>query len=712
MKIRLKYNGAFLVADSAGDFRQTEIETGLYWQATRYLRACNLFLAGQPAVPLAFTLSERGDTCQFELTNMPLALQDTVLESNALLVRRSLELRNKTLMQHIEVTSYRLTPLTVKLRLDLKADFEDIFEVKGWRRKARGTMSPPLPGEDTLTFRYRGLDDVERETILEFTPPAQQVDEEGISWNLRLNKGQTISIRVKISMVEKGERIKASTHASELEVAHLSPAALIERPLPEIHTSSEAFDRLITRGMNDLLMLCTMTPEGLYPYAGIPWFACPFGRDALIASLQFLPWFPEVAHGTLSFLAAYQGKKQDPFTLEEPGRILHEFRYGELANCREISFIPYYGSIDVNALFIITLASYVRWTNDSSFLIHVWPHAKAAAQWMRDYGDQDGDMFLEHQIPSEHGLMNQGWKDSGDSISHTDGALAPGPSALCEVQGGAYAAYRAMSYLADRLSETEDAAYWSRMAEQLQAHFLERYWWDEESTFYLALDGEKRPCAVVSSNPGQCLWTGIVPDELAQRLVDRLMREDVFSGWGIRTLSTREARYNPMGYHNGTVWPHDTAIIGAGFARYGRKDDAGRLLEGLLHASRYFDRARLPELFCGFERSSTKGPVRYPVACEPQAWAAGAPCMLLSALLGFAPDAGHYRIALHSPKLPDWLEKAELRGLRLGGHEFGLRFEHLEGNTLMNVIEGSGVDVNIRQEGPLEDNMLTRKIRP
>ncbi len=355
--------------------------------------------------------------------------------------------------------------------------------------------------------------------------------------------------------------------------------------LPEFRTNDEVFNKLLSRGIHDLVMMSTMTEHGLYPYAGIPWFACPFGRDGLITSLEYLPWFPEVARGTLTFLAANQGTKVDPFTDQEPGKILHEFRSGEMANCHEIPFIPYYGSIDSTPLFVIALKSYIRWTNDLTFLKQLWPHAEAAARWMMDYGDQDGDTFLESRTNSKMGLLNQGWKDSWDAVSHQDGALAEAPIALCEVQSYAYAAYRAMGYLAGRLDKTEIAAYWLKAAQTLQENFLRSYWWEDEHVFYLALDGAKRPCAVVASNAGQCLWSGIAPAALAEKMVARLMTGDMHSGWGIRTLSQRAARFNPLSYHNGSVWPHDNAIIGAGFARYGKKLETGRLLEISLNSA-------------------------------------------------------------------------------------------------------------------------------
>ena len=465
--------------------------------------------------------------------------------------------------------------------------------------------------------------------------------------------------------------------------------------LPIVRSDNVFFNRLLTRGMHDLVMMTSLMPEGPLPYGGVPWYVCPFGRDALITSLEFLPWFPEIARGTLGFLAAHQGSSVNEFTEEEPGRILHEYRTGEMANCREIPFIPYYGTVDATPLFLIALGKYIRWTNDLEFLRDHWHNAEAAARWITDYGDRDGDGFVEYAKVSGTGLVNQGWKDSWDAVTHADGTLAPPPVALCEVQGYVYAAYQELSYLARRLERHELAAWYDQKASQLRENFLERFWWEEEHVFYLALDGQKNPCRVVSSNAGQCLWTGIVPASLAAPMVNRLMARDMYTGWGIRTLSTTAARYNPMSYHNGSVWPHDTALIGAGFAQYGRTAEVGELLGNLFGASIHYGGSRLPELFCGFARSGGYGPTRYPVACSPQSWAAGAPFLLLSSILGLQPEAEHQRLTLVSPTLPSWMNSLELGRLRLGHQELRLSFERSERGTSVILADASEIEVHV-----------------
>ncbi|HEU5348457.1 MAG TPA: glycogen debranching N-terminal domain-containing protein [Ktedonobacterales bacterium] len=695
-KIALKHGDTFMLTDARGDMPVSEQETGLYWHGTRFLRICDLFVEGLPMVALSHSISDEEGACQIDLTNPFLPLpQDQGIYQGVVHLRRRIELRSQQLTQTFLLTSFE--PSTVDVRVGLKtgADFRDIFEVRGMERTARGEMLPPRIEHDEVVFCYRGLDGIERKTHIVPSLPADRVVNGGIFWQLRLERGETVQLQVEVTVSER--RIDdARIQTASPESSRNMPA--LHMDLPGVQSDNVFFNRVLARGMHDLIMMCTPTAEGLYPYGGIPWYACPFGRDALITSLEFLPWFPEVARGTLAFLIAHQGQKEDPFTEEEPGRILHEYRTGEMANCREIPFIPYYGSIDATPLFLMLFEAYIRWTNDMVFLKAYWANAQAAAQWMQKYGDRDGDTFLEYEKTSETGLVNQGWKDSWDSISYRDGCLGEPPIALCEVQGYAYAAYRAMSYLSGRLGKHDEREYWRKTAETLQMNFLRSFWWEEEYTFYIALDGEKRPCDVVASNAGHCLWSGIVPEEWGQPVVERLLADDMYTEWGIRTLSAREQRYNPMSYHNGSVWPHDTALVGAGLARLGRKREAGELLGHLYGVSLYYDGARLPELFCGFTRRRGFGPTRYPVACSPQSWAAGAPFMLLSSVLGFEPEAERHRLMLHKPMLPDWLNHLELRGLRLGDRYAHLHFARMGNDTVVTLTGDMGIDIHVLPE--------------
>jgi glycogen debranching enzyme len=689
LKISLMRGDTFLVTDVRGDLHETQQETGLYWQGTRFLRTCDLFLAGFPLQPLSHSVADEGNMCQFNLCNPFIKLDpQTDVPQGTIHVQRDVEVRDRQLIQHIGVTSYHSKPLKILLGLKVSADFRDIFEVRGLQRAQHGTPLDPDMRRDVLSYQYRGRDEIVRETRMTLSPPVTHIIKDGVFWYLVVTPHQPISIQITTDLVEhspaEGQRSRQRHHKSPHPV-------LLDRPA--IHTDNIFFDRLLKRSIYDLGMVSTLTPQGFFPYAGVPWYACPFGRDGLITSIEFMPWFPQIARGTLAFLAEHQGTKEDPFTEEEPGKILHEYRRGELANCREIPFIPYYGTIDATPLFIMALESYIRWTDDLELLRHLWPNAEAAAQWMITYGDADGDGFLEYQRIMETGLNNQGWKDSWDAISHHNGALADPPIALCEVQGYAYAAFAAMSYLAQRIGKEQEADQWRSRAEHLREHFLRDFWWEKEGTFYLALDGHKEPCEVVASNAGHCLWTGIASDEMAARVVRRMMRDDMYTEWGIRTLSSQAARYNPMSYHNGSVWPHDTAIAAAGFARYGHKEEAGVLLGNLYGVSLYYERARLPELFCGFPRHHGYGPTEYPVACSPQSWATGAPFLLLSAVLGLQPAADQQRLTLTQPTLPDWIKEMDMPGLRLGSHTIHLLLTREATPTRVTIVNSGGADI-------------------
>ena len=680
-QIVLKQGDAFLITDIAGDLPTAHKEIGLFWHGTRFLRTCNLTLAGSPLITLSHHISDLSEQCQIDATNASFIFDNEVsVPQGSIHVSRVLALHPNSLVQTITLTNFHTAEVPVTLGLTFDADFCDMFDVRGFTRAQRGIRKVPVLDTTTTVLGYYGADHVERETTITCVPPADSMVLERVFWQRTLVKAQPVKLQISIAF-----------HTSDTK--QRMPQIQSSLVLPTLRTNDALFNRFLARSINDLAMLCTLTPHGYFPYAGIPWFSCPFGRDGLIACLEFLPWFPDVVRGALTFLAAHQGTKVEPFTDEEPGKMLHEFRTGELANLREIPYIPYYGSIDVTPLFLITLEKYIRWTNDIYLLRQLWPNAVAAAKWLTDFGDRDGDSFIEYHKASDKGLVNQGWKDAWDSISHADGRLAAGPIALCEVQGYAFAAYRAMSYLAGRLGKQQDAKRWEQQAVILQEQFLRRFWWEEQQTFYLALDGAKEPCGVVSSNAGQCLWTGIVPDSYAQKVIARLMHDDMYSGWGIRTLSTQAARYNPMSYHNGSVWPHDTAMVGAGFAQYAGKAETATLLHSMYNASQHHDGLRLPELYCGFAQHDGSGPVRYPRACSPQAWAAGAPFLLLNALLGLQPQAEQQRLLLVKPTLPNWLYTMEIQGMKVRGENVHLHLVR-DGDTT-NVIMGDDNGVEI-----------------
>src|SRR5256885_1206907 len=430
-------------------------------------------------------------------------------------------------------------------------------------------------------------------------------------------------------------------------------------------SSNDIFNEVVCRSMADLYMLMTDTPEGRYPYAGIPWYSTTFGRDGLLTALQMLWLDPRVAQGVLRRLAAFQAKTADDASDAQPGKILHEMREGEMAALGEVPFGLYYGSVDATPLFVMLAGLYAERTGDDAIIVELWPAIEAALSWIDGPGDLDGDGFIEYYRATERGLANQGWKDSEDAIFHSDGRLAEGPIAVAEVQGYVYCAKQVLARCAERLGWTERARALKAEADQLAERFDASFWCPELGTYALALDGKKEPCRVRSSNAGQVLFTGIAKLDRAIEVADGLLRPQFFSGWGIRTIANTEARYNPMSYHNGSIWPHDNALIALGFARYGPRASVERIFKGLFDAATYMEMRRLPELFCGFQRSRGRGPTHYPVACSPQAWASATPFTLIEASLGLQFDPAANAIRLRNPRLPSFLDEVVLRNLQL-----------------------------------------------
>ena len=463
-----------------------------------------------------------------------------------------------------------------------------------------------------------------------------------------------------------------------------------------IRSDGELLDLSIRRSIADLRLLRNDGPlQGEhYVAAGVPWFATLFGRDSIITSLQVLPFMPDIARETLRVLADWQATEDDPDRDMEPGKILHELRVGELARTGELPHRPYYGSVDATPLWLILLDETFRWTGDMELVKSLWPNALAALRWIDEFGDRDGDGFVEYERRTPAGLLNQGWKDSGDALRHRDGSLAQAPIALVEIQGYVYDAKRRMAELAERIGDRDLATRLTGEADLLRTRFDAAFWMPDLGYYAVALDRDKRQVGSITSNPGHCLWSGIVPKERVNAVVDRLLDPSMDCGWGIRTYAAGQPGYNPVGYHTGTVWPHDNALIAAGMKRVGRHDAADRIASRIFEAAQHSPDFRLPELFCGFDRGLADVPVPYPVACSPQAWSAATSLSLLQTMLGMHADAAHDILELDRPHLPAWLGKVTVHELRVGERTVDLLFHRWRGNTTSAEV--------LRRDGPLQ----------
>jgi glycogen debranching enzyme len=697
-KLVLKHDESFFVSDRRGDFpAHFEGELGFYHRGTRHLRWLEIRLNGERPLLLTAEVAPENDQVLVGLTNADIAGVDRSIPRNSIYLDRLVSVTGPHLLESFTIVSYHNEPCELTLELIFSADFRDVFEVRGMHRPERGELLGPERHAGTVRLRYRGLDGVVRITQIEFSPPPALVAANRAVYQIALEPNASLRLDVSVTAGQH-DTVDAAPQIGEAIIGLRSAPDRLQSTNVRVDTDNESFNTLIARSLVDLQMLLTRTDEGRIPYAGVPWYVAPFGRDSIITAMQLLPYQPHVAASTLRFLAAWQGRRVDDFRDEEPGRILHEYRQGEMANCREIPFIPYYGTIDATPLFVMLLAEYVRWTADLTFASELWPAARAALHWMRHYGDRDGDGYLEYVTRSPLGLANQGWKDSVDAVSHADGRLATTPVALVEVQGYAYAALRDAADLARLLGDDAAAAELRTEASRLRERFNSDFWMESDECYAIALDADKRRCEVISSNPGHALWTGIVDDSRAAAVAKRLLAHDMFTGWGIRTLSSRERRYNPMSYHNGSVWPHDNAIAAAGFRRARLPGAIITIASALFDAARAFEHSRLPELFCGFPRHADYGPISYPVACSPQAWAAGSVFQILTALTGMEADAIRRRITFHAPVLPPWLRFVELHAVRVGSASLDVAISQgREGASVELITRRGDVELIVRR---------------
>ncbi len=691
----LKHAETFAVFDSSGDVRAAANgEHGVFHEGTRFLSLAVLDLNGRRPLLLSSEIKQDNAVLTVDLTNPDVSSNGEVTVPHGTLhVLRTKFLWRGVCYESLRFRNYGLAAIGFGFAMRFEADFADIFEVRGMKRARRGRKLDTCVEDDAIVLGYEGLDGVVRRTRIRANPRPQELTPTGMRFFARLEAQQAADFLISVSC-----DIEDSTNtvvpyedaldgaAAELEVLRAGACT--------ISTSNEQFNDWVNRSVSDLDMMVTQTPELLYPYAGVPWFSTVFGRDGIITAFEYLWVNPRIAHGVLSWLALTQAADLIPEQDAEPGKILHEQRAGEMAVLGEHPFLRYYGSIDSTPLFVMLAGAYYRRTADLGLIRAIWPNIEKALEWIDAYGDRDSDGFVEYARVSEKGLVQQGWKDSHDSVFYADGRIAEPSIALVEVQGYVYAARRAAAELADALGLEDRAWHLRHEAADLQRKFELAFWDEELGMYVLALDGEKRPCRVRASNAGHCLFAGIAAPERARRVARSLLSPEMYSGWGVRTLGTSERRYNPMSYHNGSVWPHDNALIAWGLMRYGLQEEAARILEGMFDAALFVDQRRLPELFCGFSRRPSEGPTLYPVACSPQSWAAGSIFLLIQACLGMTVDAVERRIKFDRSRLPEFLQELILRDLRVGEGTVDLALRRYDENVTATVLKREG-DVEV-----------------
>ncbi|WP_157174498.1 amylo-alpha-1,6-glucosidase [Thiocystis violascens] len=691
----LKSDDGFAVFSRHGEIGRVGLgDQGFYFLGTRHLSRWQVLVAGREPMLLNSTVRLDNSRLVVDQTTPDLFRHHQLwIAKGTLHLRREQATHESSLTEHLRVSNYSQTAHDFQIEYGFGADFRDIFEVRGERRARRGEFLPPEIEKQAVVLGYEGLDGVTRRTRIEFSQAPASLSQDVARFAVSLAPGESFELEAIVSCANGKPYFCISRHAAALRSIDLKVAAG-HAARASIFTDNEQFNDWLNRSVADLQMLTAQTRFGLYPYAGVPWFSTPFGRDGLVTALQTLWLQPDLARGVLAFLAATQATTLDPAFEAEPGKILHELREGEMAALGEVPFRRYYGTVDATPLFVMLAGRYYQRTGDIEFIRGIWSNLERALGWIEARSDSRG--FLTYARNGSRGLLHQGWKDSDDAVFHRDGRPAQPPIALCEVQGYVYDAFLQGAELAGRLGQEAPARGWRERAARLRQSLEEAFWIESLETYALALDGEGRRCEVRTSNPAHLLYCGVVSRERAVRLARHLTGPQGYNGWGLRTVFAGEPNYNPMSYHNGSVWPHDTALAAAGLARYGLLAEALTLLDGLFNASIFLDMHRLPELFCGFERLPGQAPTLYPVACAPQAWASGAVFMLLEAILGleFEPDGS--RICLRHPCLPDYISWLRITGLRHGDAVVDLAVRRHTRDVAVNIERREGeVDLTV-----------------
>jgi glycogen debranching enzyme len=687
-RFTLKDADTFLLADALGDVQASD--DGLFTGDTRILSRFEMEVAAKTPSLLGATISQDNTLFTAHLTNRPLpALGEGVIPQGVIHIERSRFLWQGALCERLRLTNFSGETATVPLRLSFDADFADIFEVQGHRRSKRGDLLEPQLYDDGVRLAYLGLDRRLRASHVRFSRQPVALDAQQAAFSFELASEGMAEM-----FIEIGASCETAPSKQRFEAALRALGQSMHERLNSggsLTSSGRLFNEWIERSRSDLALLTTVLPTGPYPDAGIPWFATQFGRDAIITALQTLWLNPALAAGVLRFLASTQAHEDSAFRDAEYGKIMHETRRGEMAELHEVPFGRYYGGVDTTPLFLMLAGAYEERSGDPLLVDEIWENLLAAVGWIERRLDRSATGFLDYARGAESGLANQGWKDSHDSVFHADGRLPHGPIAVVEVQGYACAALLSMATLAAARGKSDQSEAWRQRAERLAASVEQRFWIEEMSFYAIALDGEGEPCKVRASNPGHLLFCGVPRRERAQVVARELLSDGFRTGWGIRTLAKGQARYNPMSYHNGAVWPHDSSLCAAGIARYFGSAPIVSLLNELFEAANSFG-MRLPELFCGFDRRTGEGPTPYPVACLPQAWASGAVFMLLQACLGLRIDGRHGEVHARNPSLPVGIESLSIVDLGVGDASVALVFKRTDQGVVLSdgPVRGSG----------------------
>jgi glycogen debranching enzyme len=666
----LKDRDTFMVADSYGDV--CGAGDGLFHDDTRILSHWRMLLGPRPPTLLAGAITQDNVVFTFHGLNkaMP-APGGPAGPPGVLHIERSRFLWEERLYERLTIVNYSHAVVILPLVFEFDADFRDMFEVRGAKRPRRGRRHEPEVGERSVRFRYEGLDGVERTSVIAFSDPPARLGAHRAEFMYALPGEGRIELHMEIA-AQAAVPPTRERYRGAMARARFAMRARSRRGA-RLRSGGRLFNDWIEKSRADLALLTTPMDTGPYPYAGIPWFSTAFGRDGIITAWQILWFDPSLAKGVLTYLATHQAEVASAFRDSQPGKIMHETRRGEMSALGEVPFGRYYGGVDTTPLFVGLAGAYLERTGDKALMETLRPALERAANWVARACDANPHGLLDYARGAESGLSNQGWKDSGDSVFHADGRFPKGPIALVEVQGYAYACFQTMARFAEARGDKAAAEAWAFRAEKIR-EVVERLFWMEDQGFYgIALDGAGELCRVRASNPGHLLFTGLPSPERAARVAETLLSPAFASGWGVRTLATGQARYNPMSYHNGSVWPHDTALCAMGLSRYGEREGVARLTSGLFEAAVQME-MRLPELFCGFPRVPGEPPVPYPVACLPQAWAAGSVFMMLQACLGIRVDGLAGEVEIRDPHLPIGIDHFRIDGLQVGERKITLDF--------------------------------------